>query len=88
MYQKINCLNKTSKSKNKINISLLQEKLISLGGVLVLTSSNKDKQEGVTMVVQERREETREKRREGWKRSSGEFEIEFCGATEDILKET
>ena len=40
---------------------------MSLGGVLVLTSSNKDKQAGITMVVHERREETREKRREGWK---------------------
>ena len=48
---------------------------MSLGGVLVLTRSNKDKQAGITMVVQEKREETREKTREGWKRSSGEFEL-------------
>ena len=37
---------------------------MSLGRVLVLTSSNKDKQAGITVVVQEKREETREKRRE------------------------
>ena len=48
---------------------------MSLGGVLVLTSNNKDKQAGITVVVQEKREETREKRGEGWKRSSGKFEL-------------
>jgi len=61
MYQKINCLNKTSKNGNKIYISLLQEKLMSLGGVLVLTYSNKDKQAGITVVIQEKREVIREK---------------------------
>ena len=37
---------------------------MSLGGVLVLTSSNKDKQAGITVVVQEKREERRDKREE------------------------
>ena len=60
---------------------------MSLGGVLVLTNSNKDKQVGITMVVQEKREETGEKRREGWKRSSGEFEIEYFAVAEEILEE-
>ena len=60
---------------------------MSLGGVLVLASSNKDKQAGITMVVHEKREETREKRREDWKRSSREFGIEFCRAIEEILEE-
>ena len=51
-----------------------------------MTSSNKDKQAGITVVVHERREETREKRRESWKRSSGEFRIDCFAAVEEILE--
>ena len=58
---------------------------MSLGGVLVLTSNNKDKQAGITMVVHKRREVTREKRREGWKRSSGEFKSDCFAAAEEIF---
>ena len=35
---------------------------MSLGGVLVLPSSNKDKQAGITVVVQEKRQERREEK--------------------------
>ena len=56
---------------------------MSLGGVLVLTSSNKDKQAGITVVVHERREETREKRRDSWKRSSRVFEGDYFEAVEE-----
>ena len=60
---------------------------MSLGGVLVMTSSNKDKQAGITVVVQEKREETSQKRREGWKRSSGEFELIVLQLLKRFLEE-
>ena len=58
---------------------------MSLGGVLVLTSSNKDKQAGITVVVHERRKETREKRKESWKRSLEESEFDCVAAAEEIF---
>ena len=58
---------------------------MSLGGVLVLTSSNKDKQSGITVVVHERREETREKRRDSWKRSSRVFKSVYSEAVEEYF---
>ena len=57
---------------------------MSLGKGLAFSNSNKDKFAGITVVVQERREQREEKRRDSWRRSSEEFKGDYFGAKEEF----